>query len=134
MKGELVHPGQAFALIAGFIYFSNNMVSYTSGALLYLAELLATLKRTQSIIELPEITKQKQPNENQSKSSKNLIELKDASLFWNQTPKSTSSFKKTKKKVSVKVLPRRERLSSETDRGFLEEERPYLPLLKDLSF
>ena len=45
-QGEEVKAGPAFALMAGFIFFSNNMISYTSGAFLYLFELFATIKRT----------------------------------------------------------------------------------------
>ena len=51
-QGHEVKPGPAFALLAGFIYFSNNMISYTSGAFLYLFELLATIKRTEQILQL----------------------------------------------------------------------------------
>ncbi len=53
-QGRVLNGGQAFALLAAFSYFGNNVLATGSSGLLYFFEFLASLRRTHNILSLPD--------------------------------------------------------------------------------
>ena len=56
IRGETLEAGPAFALLAGFMILSNNVAAYCVAAVIYLMEFRATIKRTQDILSMEEMS------------------------------------------------------------------------------